>query len=641
VNERPALLWRLRPLRLAVAALPLWFTVAIIIFNTPWRMKLLIASIFVLSWVSPYRGLIAVAALAPLGHLVVASLRLYQYRLTEAFVLAFFAGWLIRDRDDRPGPRTPASIAWSVAAIVITSIAAQLMRLTQYPNELQRSLQMIYQAYYLVPEKAGFAAGAGLIEGVGLIAATVTLLRAKPRLATILPAVTVGAAAVAALSSLLLVWGVAPELILTEHARLGTARTSAHISDVNASAIYFGMTALVALGLAARRLSTASVLWVALAAFELWAMWITGSRTGVAATVIVAAAAAACMVTARWRPAARRAIMVAVAASGILVAAGRARMLYGDPATSYRRDFLATSLRMIAARPVTGVGIGQYYDTSSMFLSPFLSWVYGVENAHNYFLQVAAELGLVGFAAFVALLAAALWRGTAAYWRVPSDARLLGLLAGAIALLATCLAQHPLLVEEVAFPFWMVLGLIAGLGESTLMAERRQADSSHQTAGRLRPAVVTAWLILVVVFMLESRRPITPAYSRSATGLEPWEVDDEGTRFQWTSEYASIFVPARATRVYIPVRQPIDVPRVGPIAVDVRVAALDRGRTIVGSSWAILNLELPPFELMQRYRRIDLRVDRTWQPAIYVPGSSDLRKVGVQVGEVKTSFDVP
>jgi len=33
-------------------------------------------------------------------------------------------------------------------------------------------------------------------------------------------------------------------------------------------------------------------------------------------------------------------------------------------------------------------------------------------------------------------------------------------------------------------------------------------------------------------------------------------------------------------------------------------------------------------------RRIDLRVDRPWQPAIYIAGSADMRTVGVQVGEI-------
>ena len=31
-----------------------------------------------------------------------------------------------------------------------------------------------------------------------------------------------------------------------------------------------------------------------------------------------------------------------------------------------------------------------------MFLNAQLAWVYGSENAHNYFMQVAAEIGLLG-----------------------------------------------------------------------------------------------------------------------------------------------------------------------------------------------------------------------------------------------------
>jgi len=48
---------------------------------------------------------------------------------------------------------------------------------------------------------------------------------------------------------------------------------------------------------------------------------------------------------------------------------------------------------------------------------------------------------------------------------------------------------------------------------------------------------------------------------------------------------------------------------------------------------------LPPLPSLQRYKRVDLRVPRTWQPAVYLPGSSDLRKVGVQVGEVKVFYE--
>jgi hypothetical protein len=35
------------------------------------------------------------------------------------------------------------------------------------------------------------------------------------------------------------------------------------------------------------------------------------------------------------------------------------------------------------------------------------------------------------------------------------------------------------------------------------------------------------------------------------------------------------------------------------------------------------------------YKRIDLKVDRVWVPALYIAGNGDLRQVGVQVGELR------
>jgi len=46
-----------------------------------------------------------------------------------------------------------------------------------------------------------------------------------------------------------------------------------------------------------------------------------------------------------------------------------------------------------------------------------------------------------------------------------------------------------------------------------------------------------------------------------------------------------------------------------------------RGRPLPGAA--------PP----TRFTRIDLRMDRTWQPGVYIAGSADLRRVGVQLGE--------
>jgi hypothetical protein len=39
---------------------------------------------------------------------------------------------------------------------------------------------------------------------------------------------------------------------------------------------------------------------------------------------------------------------------------------------------------------------------------------------------------------------------------------------------------------------------------------------------------------------------------------------------------------------------------------------------------------------LTRFKRIDLKMDRTWQPALHIAGSGDLRNVGIQVGECES-----
>ena len=63
------------------------------------------------------------------------------------------------------------------------------------------------------------------------------------------------------------------------------------------------------------------------------------------------------------------------------------------------------SWRLLARNPAFGVGIGQYYELSGdeMLHLP-VGRIYIRQNAHNNFLQILAELGVVGFVCFAALL---------------------------------------------------------------------------------------------------------------------------------------------------------------------------------------------------------------------------------------------
>jgi len=69
----------------------------------------------------------------------------------------------------------------------------------------------------------------------------------------------------------------------------------------------------------------------------------------------------------------------------------------------------------------------------------------------------------------------------------------------------------------------------------------------------------------------------------------------------------------------------------------VTTAATNQGRTLLGPAWTIVNVDLPPAAPPMQFKRIDLKLDRVWQPALYTAGSPEMRFVGVQVGELRLS----
>jgi hypothetical protein len=146
-------------------------------------------------------------------------------------------------------------------------------------------------------------------------------------------------------------------------------------------------------------------------------------------------------------------------------------------------------------------------------------------------------------------------------------------------------------------------------------------------------ATALAGVIVATTAINARQRPIGPVASPDVDGFYGWETTGDGTRFRWTGRYASVFVPGEAREVWIPVRIPEGTRAISPIAVEVMGAGLGRGRTIVNDTWTEVYVPLGDVPAPRGYKRIDVRVDRTWQPALYIPGSADLRTVGVQIGE--------
>jgi hypothetical protein len=96
-----------------------------------------------------------------------------------------------------------------------------------------------------------------------------------------------------------------------------------------------------------------------------------------------------------------------------------------------------------------------------------------------------------------------------------------------------------------------------------------------------------------------------------SSGMRAWEMDTSGRRYRWTGGHASLFVPADARLISIPLRTTFDSP--GDPSITVSIAIDDRPVdriVLTDPQWRLSTVRLPP-KGSRQVRRVDIRVDRT------------------------------
>ena len=165
------------------------------------------------------------------------------------------------------------------------------------------------------------------------------------------------------------------------------------------------------------------------------------------------------------------------------------------------------TLRLISAYPMLGCGLGGYDSAFLRYQTAVVDSAFPF--AHNDYLQVAAELGAIGFAIAAVLMLKVLGKA----WRVAqrtsaADTRFLGIgCTGAmIAILIHSLADFNLYIPANAVILAWISGIVAGLPPGT-----RQAPSSELArfanvrilatiAGVVLVAYAPAWILFGVAF---------------------------------------------------------------------------------------------------------------------------------------------
>jgi hypothetical protein len=353
-------------------------------------------------------------------------------------------------------------------------------------------------------------------------------------------------------------------------------------------------------------------------------LWLAGSRSALAA-LAVAALGLFVWTAIRGRQAIRylalgSAAVVLVGATAVvfLWPRGGANMAM-NAALAYRLDLWNAGSRMIRDYPLTGVGIGQFPPYSSRYRGPGEGGLPPApENAHNNLLQIAAELGLPGLAAFllwVAFGTAPLFRR----WQTGEADRLdAALLTGIVAFALTWLPGHPLLLPAGAFPFWLTLGA-AGPARGT--------PAARQT--------VSYWAAAAILLVAASIPFRASAAFRDANfehvgkGLSTWLDGADGVKYRRAANCSGLYVPSAATIVTVPVRAAADAGR--PLTVSFSVEDREiNAFSIEHPGWVQLRLRLPPPAAAGRFRFLALRVRGE--------GNETCDGVRVEVGKV-TALD--
>jgi hypothetical protein len=593
--------WLGRALCLLAAAAP---QVAWHLQPLPAGLRVFQVAALLIAAIRPPAGLVLLAGAAPLTTSIAAALGSPQAgsRLLEQLVLGCVTGALIHLHPGAQRTRLlwPAVI---VATAAIASAAAELparvlsLATGASGEELVQSWLASYFGHPPLWEPIFY--GVLAAEGAALAWAAERIVRNHP--AVIGPAL-----AAALLGHVSAAWFNIDRL-LTASLRseqpisrlrelLSTVRFSIQY-DKNAAGGVYAMVFFVGMMFAAdaSRWRRAAA-WSSMAILAV-AVVITGSRM---AMLAIALGLFARLVLSAFR---RPWVWALVCATVVLAGAGAYALsgFYGErnveTAVSGRQLLASAALRMTATAPWFGIGVGTFFERSFEFGGEEMIVLVGSanprENAHNNFLQVLAEQGLTGLAAWLVLLGAGL--APAAARLRSSSFRQQSLIIGLLAFLVTWLTGHPMLVPEAAFMFWLLFGMMAGgLPPASDRAWTR-------TAGLLAGA--TMLLALSLPIRVGAERQAADLEHRGI-GVSAWQHEGD-MRYRMAGSTFGLYLPTDAAGVLVPVRLAPDSP--DRVRLDVRVGdRLINSVTVAGSDWLQLRLRLP--ESPDRFLRVDFVV---------------------------------
>ena len=187
-----------------------------------------------------------------------------------------------------------------------------------------------------------------------------------------------------------------------------------------------------------------------------------------------------------------------------------ASLFSADPTSSVARRVVIYdgAWQAFVSSPVIGMGIGNFVEFYPAYRSPDY-WMSRSEDvvphAHNEFLEILSETGIVGMLAFFWFLFVCFRSIRRSYYAATADSKLLiaGLSCAIVAALIDNLGNVSLRTVPVAMMFWMILGLLIGLAPESSREVRIRVPGILRHVNFLPVLVLLAFIAWSVLAMTD------------------------------------------------------------------------------------------------------------------------------------------
>jgi O-antigen ligase len=318
-------------------------------------------------------------------------------------------------------------------------------------------------------------------------------------------------------------------------------------------------------------------------------------------------------------------------------------MVKGDRGPMWQRAAL-----VVGQFPVSGIGLGAFRTEIPNFIDRNTEKNLFRDNANNWYLQVSAEMGLIGLLLALIVLGVVLREAL----RLALSRRLEGSQAAIACLLCGSVTAMMLMFivgphvgfVEVQLAFWGAIGLI--------FAQTYTFALATQDPGAVSPAPPTRRLLrlastgLVAAFLgvqlVNALTALSLPERQKACGYDKSEgfylqEGRIGGHIRWTRGEASAMIPAghRRVRFQMAIAHPDATDN--PVVVDILLDGRPVGREVFRQQGELHYVDLPLPVAGNDEVEIRFRVNRTFVPSEHFAGTPDQRVLGVMVG----AFEYP